>query len=290
MSTKLVLLGTGTPNAESFASGPSSAIIVDDKAYLIDFGAGVIRQASKAYQLQINALSPKNITTAFCTHLHSDHTTGLADLILTPWVLERNKPLVLYGPKGLDEMCKHIIQAYNIDIDFRINGFEKANNSGYKTIVHEINEGSIYQDDKVKVEAFKAYHSTLECYSYKFTTKDKTIVISGDTCPNDNMIKYAKDCDILLHEVYYTKGLAQRDPKWQKYHQNVHTSTIALANMAKIIKPKKLITYHRIYHMDIQQNDKNTMIEIKQREKAILDEIKSIYNGEVYNGQDLDIF
>ena len=93
-----------------------------------------------------------------------------------------------------------------------------------------------------------------------------------------------------MHEVYYTKGLAQRDPKWQKYHQHVHTSAIALANMAKIIKPKKLITYHRIYHMDIQKNDDNTKEEIIRREKAIIEEIKSIYDGEVYNGHDLDIF
>ena len=57
--TKLVLLGTGTPNAEAQGSGPSSAVIVDDKAYIVDFGAGVVRQASKAFQMGIDALNPK---------------------------------------------------------------------------------------------------------------------------------------------------------------------------------------------------------------------------------------
>ena len=117
--TKLVLLGTGTPNAEAQGSGPSSAVIVDDKAYIVDFGAGVVRQASKAFQMGIDALNPKNLKVAFSTHLHSDHTTGLADLIFTPWVLERDEPLKIFGPKGTKHMVDCITQAYEIDIDFR---------------------------------------------------------------------------------------------------------------------------------------------------------------------------
>ena len=49
MQTKLVLLGTGTPNACPNANGPSSAVVVGDRAYLVDFGPGVVRQASAAY-------------------------------------------------------------------------------------------------------------------------------------------------------------------------------------------------------------------------------------------------
>ena len=94
MKTYLVLLGTGTPNACPNASGPSSAVVVGDRAYLVDFGPGVVRQASKAYYKGIDALRPDRLTTAFCTHLHTDHTAGYADLIFTPWVLERETPLV----------------------------------------------------------------------------------------------------------------------------------------------------------------------------------------------------
>lgn len=90
--TKLVLLGTGTPNAESFASGPSSAVVVDGHAYLVDFGPGVVRQCARAYEKGISALHPKNLKVAFCTHLHTDHTAGYPDLLFTPWVLERRPP------------------------------------------------------------------------------------------------------------------------------------------------------------------------------------------------------
>ena len=82
METKLVLLGTGTPNACPNASGPSSAIVVGNRAYLVDFGPGVVRQASKAYFNGIDALRPDLLCTAFCTHLHTDHTAGYSDLIL----------------------------------------------------------------------------------------------------------------------------------------------------------------------------------------------------------------
>lgn len=83
METKLVLLGTGTPNACPDASGPSSAVVVGDRAYLVDFGPGVVRQAAKAYRNGIDALRPDRLVTAFCTHLHTDHTAGYPDLIFT---------------------------------------------------------------------------------------------------------------------------------------------------------------------------------------------------------------
>ena len=170
MQTKLVLLGTGTPNACPNANGPSSAVVVGDRAYLVDFGPGVVRQASAAYFNGVDALRPDLLTVAFCTHLHTDHTAGYPDLIFTPWVLERPVPLKVFGPKGLQHMTDHILQAYETDIDFRIHGFEKANESGYRVEVTEIESGIVYRDDLVTVEAFPVSHGTLECYGYKFTT------------------------------------------------------------------------------------------------------------------------
>ena len=110
METKLVLLGTGTPNACPDASGPSSAVVVGDRAYLVDFGPGVVRQAAKAYRNGIDALRPDRLVTAFCTHLHTDHTAGYPDLIFTPWVLERKEPLRVFGPKGIRDMTEHLLQ------------------------------------------------------------------------------------------------------------------------------------------------------------------------------------
>lgn len=289
--TRLVLLGTGTPNACPNASGPASAVIVGDRAYLVDFGPGVVRQAAKAYHQGIDALRPDLLTVAFCTHLHTDHTAGYPDLIFTPWVLERQSPLLVYGPKGIRHMTEHILAAYSTDIDFRLHGFERANEVGYQVNATEIEPGIVYQDDRVTVEAFPVSHGTLESYAYKFTTADKVIVISGDTAPLEIMAEKAKGCDILLHEVEYTAGIASREPKWQKYHREVHTLSTDLAEVAKKANPKLLVTYHRIYHMNILDNQKNLEYEMKWRCEKILEEIQDAgYYGKVVNGQDLDVF
>lgn len=294
--TKLILLGTGTPNACPENSGPASAVIVNDQAYLVDFGPGVVRQASKAYFKGIDALRPDKLNIAFCTHLHTDHTTGLPDLIYTPWVLEREKPLQLFGPQGLQNMASYIEKAYAADLDMRLNGDEPANHTGYKTIVKELEKGKldygiIYADENVQVNAFTVQHGRLQSLAYKFITQDKTIVISGDTCPVEIMCEKAKDVDILLHECEYTKGLASRSKQWQIYHKNVHTMSTDLAKIASFAKPHLLVTYHRIYHMNILDNTKNLKEEMQKRNEAILQEIQDAgYYGKVINGEDLDIF
>ena len=291
METKLVLLGTGTPNACPNASGPASAVVVGDRAYLVDFGPGVVRQACKAYYKGVDALRPDLLCTAFCTHLHTDHTAGYSDLIFTPWVLERSEPLKVFGPRGIRSMTEHITAAYAVDIDFRINGFEKANEVGYKVDVTEIQPGIIYQDDRVTVEAIPVDHGTLESYAYKFTTADMTILISGDTAPLEIIAEKAKGCDILLHEVEYTGGIACREPKWQKYHREVHTLSTDLAAVALKARPGLIVTYHRIYHMNCLDNTKDLAAEMAWRCDAILQEIRDAgYDGPVVNGQDLDIF
>src|SRR5882762_5957615 len=115
-STRVVLLGTGTPNADPDRFGPSVAIVVGDASYLVDFGVGVVRRAAAAERAGIAALAAPRLTRAFATHLHSDHTLGLADLMLSPWVLDRETPLDLYGPRGLKAMARHLVAAYEADL------------------------------------------------------------------------------------------------------------------------------------------------------------------------------
>src|SRR5262249_9889980 len=124
--TQVVMLGTGTPNADPERSGPSVAIVVNDTPYLIDFGPGVVRRASAAFNPGVKGLEVKNLNRAFVTHLHSDHTAGYPDLMLTPWVLERRSPLEVYGPKGISAMTRLITKAYREDIEIRLHGGEPS--------------------------------------------------------------------------------------------------------------------------------------------------------------------
>ena len=250
-----------------------------------------MRQASKAYFAGIDALRPDLLCHAFCTHLHTDHTTGYPDLIFTPWVLERAQPLKVFGPRGIRAMTEHILAAYGADIDFRLHGFERANEVGYRVEATEISPGVVYEDDRVRVEAFPVSHGTLESYGYRFTTADRVIVISGDTAPLDIVAEMAAGCDVLLHEVEYTGGISAREPKWQTYHRAVHTLSVDLAGVAAKARPKLLVTTHRIYHMNILDNGKNLEAEMARHCDAILREIREAgYDGPVVNGHDLDVY
>jgi ribonuclease Z len=280
-TTRLVILGSGTPNPSPFRSGCSLAIIVSDTPYIVDFGPGLIRKAaamSPAYGGKIKGLDVKNIKRAFLTHLHSDHTTGYPDLILTPWVIGRNEPLEVYGPVGIRKMTENILAAYEEDIRYRVYGSEPANDRGWRVSGHEIlKEGVIYQDEKVKVEAYPVHHGTWpNAWGFRFTTPDKVIVISGDTTPSDKVIEYAKNADILVHEVYSQSGFEKKDDTWKTYHASHHTSTVELAEIAGKASPKLVVLYHILFW--------------GASEQELLDEISKIYKGKVIAGQDLDIF
>jgi len=119
--TQVVLLGTGNPPADPDRSGPATAIVANDTAYLVDYGAVVVRRAkAAAVDRGIAALEPVKLRVVFVTHLHSDHTVGYPDLILTPWALGRRVPLEVYGPTGIKGMTEHVLEAYKADFETRI--------------------------------------------------------------------------------------------------------------------------------------------------------------------------
>lgn len=275
--TQVVLLGTGTPNADPERFGPSVAIVVDNTPYVIDCGPGVVRRASAAFQKGVKGLNPRLLNKLFITHLHSDHTTGYPDFLLTPAVLEREGPLQVFGPTGVRGLHNHIEQAYKPDYNIRIFGLEKGDSLAYKTVVREITEGIIYKDSLVSVIAFKVPHGGWdEAFGYKFITPDKTVVVSGDCTYSEKLIEMSKGCDILIHEVFSEDGWSRRPPKWQTYHKNFHTSTTQLAAIANKAKPKKLILYHQLIW--------------DSTEAKLVQEITNLYKGEVISGKDLDIF
>ena len=243
--TKVVLLGTGTPNADPDRSGPSVAIVVNDTPYLIDCGPGIVRRTAAAVQRDVKGLAIEKLNRVFLTHLHSDHTVGFPDLLLTPWVLGRKEPLEVFGPKGVKEMAANISKAYRKDIDIRLRGGEPSNKTGYKVIVHEIKPGVAYKDANLTVKAFFVDHGSWDqAYGFRFETPDRTIVISGDCRPSPSIIQNCNGCDVLIHEVYSEAGFATRPPEWQKYHSRFHTSSKELADLAKAAKPGLLILYH----------------------------------------------
>ena len=278
--TRVVMLGTGTPNPDPDRSGPAVAIVVNDTPYLVDIGPGIVRQAaamSPTWGGDIPGLEVDRLKHAFVTHLHSDHTAGLSDLILTPWVLERDEPLQLFGPDGIEEMARHVLKAYRADIDYRVYGLEPANNEGWRVETHTVEEGVVFEDENVKVEAFRVQHGSWpNAYGYRFTTPDRVIVISGDAAPSETLEAYAKGADILIHEVYSVAGFKTRDPFWQRYHSANHTSAHELGEIAERAEPGLLILYHVLFW--------------GSDEETVLREVREKFSGDVVLADDLDVY
>ena len=274
--TRVVLLGTGNPAPDPDRSGPATAIIVKDTAYLIDFGPGVVRRAeAAAVSRGIKALEPTRLRVAFVTHLHSDHTVGYPDLIFTPWTVGRRVPLEVYGPTGLKAMTEHILEAYKVDIETRTNpdGNQRTFPGGYKVNAHEIKTGVVYKDENVTVSAFATKHA-MESYGYRFDTPDRSIVISGDTNPTQATIEACHGCDVLIHETHTPAWLATRPESFQKFAAKYHTTTLELAELARQAKPRLLILYH---YSSLSPEE-------------LFDDMLAHYSGRFAIGRDLDIY
>ncbi len=276
MNTKLVLLGSGTPNADPEHSGPAVAVVVGEAVYLVDAGPGIVRQAAAAADRGTPALSPKHLARVFLTHLHSDHTAGFPDLLLSPWVLGRERPLEVYGPRGSRAMVDHIVNAYQADIQERLQGRQPATDNGWRAEVFEVAAGRVYEDSRVRVDAIGVSHGHLPSFGFKFTSDDRTVVISGDTAPTPALTETARGCDLLLHEVYSRRGFAEQEPEWQEYHAAVHTSASQLGELAREARPKLLVLYHQLYW--------------GASDDELLDEVRSRYDGEVKSGTDLEVY
>jgi ribonuclease BN (tRNA processing enzyme) len=296
--TRVVLLGTGTPVPDPDRSGPATAIVVDDSAYLVDFGPGVVRRAKAAVlDRHITALEPANLKVAFVTHLHSDHTAGYPDLILTGWTAGRRTPLEVYGPTGLQSMTEHILQAYRIDIETRTNpeGDQRGQPEGWKVNAHEIKSGVIYRDAKVTVTAFPTKHA-MESYGYRFDTPDRSVVISGDTNPTEETIKACNGCDVLIHEARTVELFAKLPEGPHSFGAKNHTTSEQLAALATKAKPRLLIVYHAwiSWWPSIAPSGNQPVVlttgELHSSPDVLQREIGSRYSGNFVVGRDLDVY
>ena len=284
--TRIVMLCTGTPSPDPDRSGAATAIVVNGTPYLIDFGPGVIRRVAAAQQKGITGLTVTNLRVVFLTHMHSDHTAGYPDLILTPWSVGRTRALEVYGPKGLANMTAKILEAYADDIAIRRNDKIKLGvpqqADGYRVNAHEIEPGLIYQDENVKVTAFLVRHGDVpQAFGYRFETPDRTIVISGDAAPSQSTIDACNGCDVLIHEAYSMLTYDAVSPPYQRYRREHHTSSVELAELANKARPGLLIVYHRANPGGVGRPNP---------EEALIDEIRRTYRGRVVTGHDLEVF
>ena len=275
-ATRLVILGTGTPVADPDRFGPSVAVVVGGESYLVDAGAGVVRRAAAAARNGIPALAASNLKRVFITHLHSDHTVGLPDLMFTPWQNGRAAPVEVYGPPGTLRMTTNIEEAWVEDIHMRLFGLEGRRAHDYRALTREIEAGTVYDDGTVRVDAIPVNHTSWPvAFGYRFVTPDRTIVISGDARPSPSLVEACNGCDVLVHEVY-SRDFFDRHRN-QIYHAAAHTSTAELAALAMEARPELLVLYHQLYR---SATDEDLIREVRE----------AGYTGRVVSAADLDVY
>jgi ribonuclease BN (tRNA processing enzyme) len=245
-SAIVVPLGTGTPVPNPERSGPATAVVVGRQVFLFDAGAGVMRRIAAA------GLPIDGVTSAFITHLHSDHTLGLPDLILTSWVMGRSIPMRVCGPPGLRRMADHLLAAWAEDTVVRVKGLERGRPGGYRIDAREITGGVVHDSGGVKITAIRVPHGEwVYAFAYRVDAAGRSIVISGDTRPSDALAQAAADVDVLVHEVYPESRTAPENRPggdlWPRYLREVHTSDVELGRLAATAKPRLLLLTHVLF-------------------------------------------
>ena len=264
---KVTLLGTGSPPAEIDRFGPAALVVAGSEQLLFDAGRGA------AQRLRQLAISMSDLDAVFLTHLHADHTVGLADLWLAASLDARTAPLTMYGPQGTREMVAHLGRAF--EADQRIAAVAAG------TVSHQIAQGEVYRQNGVTVTAFHVDHAagSTPAFGYRIDYAGRSIVLSGDTRPSDNLVQFAKGTDVLIHEVIAARPAALAASARAKQTASIHTSPEDAGRIFDRVKPKLAVYTH------VSLLGGPAGREILARE--LLPRTRSTYAGAVEIGEDL---
>jgi len=278
---RVTLLGTGVPTPRPDRFGPSTLIEAGDQKLLIDAGRGA---AIRLYQIGVPI---GTIDALLLTHYHSDHTTGVPDVWLTGWLQSyygaRTRPLRVLGPIGAKELMSNLERAYAADIKSRI-ADEKLPPEGVAVEVEEFNsDGTIYRKNGVKVIAFEVDHGDVikPAYGYRIEYGGRSVVISGDTRFNENVIKHGLGADLLIHEVV----IARPELMTEAYIQRImaHHTTAREAGIVFARARPKLAVYTHLVFLASKEVPQATVADL-------VAETRQTYSGSLEVGEDLMCF
>ncbi len=241
----VTFLGTGGPFPGIDRFGPSTLVEAGGEYFLFDCGRGV---SQRLWQKKIQLGKVNNL---FLTHLHSDHTVGIADFWLTGWLPanygRRSVPLHVYGPSGSEQLMESLQSAYAWDITTR--SLEKnKTDSGITVVAKDIKEGIIYEKGGIKITAFRVDHADFidSALGYRLDYKDRSVVISGDTRYSDNLIKYARGTDVLIHEVAAAREELVQKSATARQILGFHTSPEEAGKIFTKVNPRMAVYSHII--------------------------------------------
>ncbi len=256
---RVVLLGTqGGPNFDVERLGISTLVLAGAERLLFDAGRGTTTGMARV------GIRPADVTKVFLTHLHSDHVISLPELIVYPWAQGRRVPLQVWGPRGTRSMMQKFQQGLVFDIHVRRDVDEKFPAEGVRVVSTDVAEGVVYESGGVTVTAFVVDHGPVApAYGYRVDYRGHSVVLSGDTKPSENLVKFASGADVLIHEIgrYKQDPLLSGPPEEllpnsrQTRRQAVtiaehHTDGVEVGAMLARVKPRLAVFSH--YNVDPQ--------------------------------------
>ncbi len=276
---KVTLLGTGAPRPDITRFGPATLVEAGGQRLVFDAGRGV---SQRLWQLKIPL---GQVDALFLTHLHSDHVVGVADLWLFSWLPtpfgSRKKPLELWGPAGTSEMMAHLRQAYAWDLRVRTRG-DAAMAHAATVVSHEVAQGVVYEKGGVKVTAFTVDHGEhlTPAFGYRVDYAGRSVVLSGDTRFSENLIRFAKGADVVIHEVFAAPdGLLARSATARGIG-GAHTSPEDAGRVFTRVRPK-LAVYSHLAMLSLDASVPTP------RAEELIPRTRKTYAGPLVVGEDL---
>jgi ribonuclease Z len=266
---RVTLLGTASgPRVHAGKAGISTLVEAGGERFLIDAGRGFMQRLLQA-GFPMNA-----VTRLFLTHLHSDHVVDVPDLMLTPWSAqpERKVPLEVWGPDGTRDMMRHLQEAFAFDIRMRRDVDESFAPHGIRVLAQDIREGKVYERNGVTVTAFLVTHGLVKpSYGYRIDYGGRSVALSGDTSPSDNLVAFCKGVDVLIHEAIDLDVLRKLVPNQQRVEAIVarHTTPEQAGAIFSRVSPKLAVFSH------------------SPGTTAIVERTRRSYSGRVEMGEDL---
>ena len=277
--TRLILLGTGGgPRIVAPGRAKSAtALVVNGGTYVVDCGAGVAQQLVKA------GVPLATLRYVFITHHHSDHNLDYGNLLYGGWAAGLQTRVDTYGPPPLTAMTAAYWALNHFDLEIRIADEGRPDLRGL-VVSHEFDRpGVVMQNDDVRVTAARVFHPPIvQSYAYRFETRDRSIVISGDTGYSTDLIALARDADVLVHEVMHRDGvenLLKRVPNAPTLRMNLirhHTSTEDVGRVAAAAGVKTLALTHFVPADDPSLTA-----------AMWLEGVRKHYTGQIVMGEDL---
>ena len=241
---RVTLLGTASgPRVHMGMAGISTLVEAGGERLLFDAGRGSMQRLVQA-GIPMNA-----VTKLFLTHLHSDHVIGVPDLLLSPWSAqpERKVPLEIWGPNGTRDMMRHLQQAFAFDIRMRRDVDESFSRDGIRVVAHDIREGKVYGRNGVTVTAFLVTHGLVTpSFGYRVDYAGRSVAVSGDTSPSDNLVAFCKGVDVLIHEAIDVDLLRSLVPNQERREAIVtrHTTPEQAAGIFNRVLPRLAVFSH----------------------------------------------